>query len=119
MCHRALLFFFEGKHCLAYQCIACGSKAALVLLKLISFGMCGQFVCGSNGLVLTSSSAAMKYGSWIVSCIFSVQMMPLFSLLAMSTFKDDVPQWQSEVGPVLLFLPVALVGGTWWGYVWL
>ena len=50
--------------------------------------------------------------------IFSSNDAP-FSLLAMSTFKDDVPQWQSEVGPVLLFLPVALVGGTWWGYVWL
>ena len=112
MCHRALLFFFEGKHCFAYQCIACVSKGSLVLLKMISFGMCGQFVCGSNGLVLTSSSAAMKYGSWIAFCIFSV-------LLAMATFKVDVPQWQSEVGPVLLFLPVALVGGTWWGYVWL
>ena len=50
--------------------------------------------------------------------IFSSNDAP-FSLLAMSTFKVDVPQWQSEVGPVLLFLPVALVGGTWWGYVWL
>ena len=44
-------FFLEGKHCFACQCIACVSKGALVLLKMISFGMCGQFVCGSNGLV--------------------------------------------------------------------
>ena len=26
---------------------------------------------------------------------YSVHMMPFFSVLAMSTFKDDVPQWQS------------------------
>ena len=32
--------------------------------------------------------------------IFSSNDAP-FSLLAMSTFKVDVPQWQSEVGPVL------------------
>jgi len=40
-----------------------------------------------------------------------------FSLLAMATFKVDVHQWQSEVGPVLLVCQWHWLVETWWGYM--